>query len=116
MNRIVTMVLNNITRVPGAWFKLCRYAKNVDEYPETERWAHIQYILKRAVIGGNVDLVVTGLENVPQDQSFMMYSNHQGLFDCVAIASTCPVPLGAVLKKELIGIPFIQQVKECTKS
>ena len=116
MNRIVTMVLNNITRVPGAWFKLFRYAKNVDEYPETERWAHIQYILKRAVIGGNVDLVVTGLENVPRDQSFMMYSNHQGLFDCVAIASTCPVPLGAVLKKELVGIPFIQQVKECTKS
>ena len=116
MNRIVTMVLNNITRVPGAWFKLCHYAKNVDAYPETERWAHIQYILKRAVIGGNVDLVVTGLENVPRDQSFMMYSNHQGLFDCVAIASTCPVPLGAVLKKELVGIPFIQQVKECTKS
>ena len=116
MNRIVTMVLNNLTRVPGAWFKLCRYARNVDDYPETERWAHIQYILKRAVIGGNVDLVVTGLENVPRDQSFMMYANHQGLFDCVAIASTCPVPLGAVLKKELVGIPFIQQVKECTKS
>ncbi len=116
MNRIVTMVLNNLTRVPGAWIKLCRYAKNVNDYPETERWAHIQYILKRAVIGGNVDLVVTGLENVPRDQSFMMYANHQGLFDCVAIASTCPVPLGAVLKKELVGIPFIQQVKECTKS
>jgi 1-acyl-sn-glycerol-3-phosphate acyltransferase len=116
MNRIVTMVLNNLIYVPGAWIKLCRYAKNVDSYPETERWAHIQYILKRAVIGGNVDLVVTGLENVPRDQSFMMYSNHQGLFDCVAIASTCPVPLGAVLKKELVGIPFIQQVKECTKS
>jgi 1-acyl-sn-glycerol-3-phosphate acyltransferase len=110
------MVINNLIYVPGAWIKLCRYAKNVDDYPETERWAHIQYILKRAVIGGNVDLVVTGLENVPRDQSFMMYANHQGLFDCVAIASTCPVPLGAVLKKELYDIPFLHQIAVCTGS
>ena len=29
MNRIVTMVLNNLIYVPGAWIKLCRYAKKV---------------------------------------------------------------------------------------
>lgn len=116
MNRIVTMVLNNLFAVPPAWFRLCRYAKNVDAYPEPERWQHIQYILKRAVTGGNVNLLVTGLENIPRDRSFMLYANHQGLFDCVAIAATCDVPLGAVLKKELEGIPFIEQVKQCTKS
>lgn len=116
MNRIVTMVLKNLTKVPGAWIKLCRYAKHADDYPETERWAHIQYILNLAIQGGNIDLKVTGLENIPLDESFMMYPNHQGLFDCLAIASTCPVPLGAVLKKELVGIPFIQQIQDCTKS
>ena len=116
MNRIVTMVLNNLFAVPGAWFKLCRYAKNVDAYPETERWQHIQYILGRAMTGGNIQLLVTGLENIPRDQGFMLYANHQGLFDCLAIAGTCPVPLGAVLKKELVGIPFVDQVRLCTKS
>ena len=116
MNRIVTMVLNNLWRVPGAWFKLCHYANNVDKYPELERWQHIQYILNRAIIGGNVNLVVTGLENIPRDRSFMMYANHQGLFDVLAIAATCDVPMGAVLKKELVGIPFVDQVRLCTKS
>ena len=117
MNRIVLMVLRNLTKVPGLYTKLCRYAKHVDDYPEQERWDHIQKILRIAVDSGNLDLQVTGLENIPTPGAgFMMYANHQGLFDVVAIAATCPTPLGAVLKKELVGIPFVQQVIDCTKS
>ena len=116
MNRIVTMVLKNLWIVPGAWFKLCRYAKHVDDYPELERWQHIQFILRRAITGGNVDLKVTGLENIPKENGFMLYSNHQGMFDVLAIAATCDNPLGAVLKKELYDIPFLHQISLCTKS
>ena len=58
MNRIVTMVLKNLWIVPGAWFKLCRYAKDTEKYPELEKWKHIQFILQRAIRGGNVDLTV----------------------------------------------------------
>ena len=117
MNRIVLMVLRNLFKVPGLYAKLCRYAKNVDQYPEQERWNHISHILQLAVKSGNLDLTVTGVEHIPAPgNGFMMYANHQGLFDVVAIAATCPTPLGAVLKKELQGIPFIQQVIDCTKS
>ena len=116
MNRIVTMVLKNLIYVPGAWFKLCKYANHTDEYPELEKWRHIQYVLRLAVKGGNVDLKVTGLENIPKDQAFMMYANHQGMFDVLAIAATCDEPLGAVLKKELYDVPFLHQIALCTKS
>ena len=116
MNRIVSMVLNNLFAAPPAWFKLCNYAKNTDKYPEAERWAHIQYILNRAISGGNVNLILTGLENIPAEGGYMMYANHQGMFDVLAIAATCPVPMGAVLKKELYNIPFLHQISLCTKS
>lgn len=116
MNRIVTMVLKNLPVVPGAWIKLCRYAKHTDKYPELERYRHIQYILKKAVKGGNIDLVVSGTENIPTEGGFLLYSNHQGLFDILAIAATCDQPLGAVLKKELKDIPFLKQIIACTKS
>ena len=101
MNRIVTMVLKNLWHVPGLWFKLCNYAKHTDDYPEAEKWRHIQRILRLAIQGGNVDLQVTGLENIPTDEAFMMYANHQGMFDVLAIAATCDVPLGAVLEGTL---------------
>ena len=116
MNRIVTMVLKNLWIVPGAWFKLCHYAKHTNEYPEEEMYRHIQYILRRAVQGGNVDLKITGLENIPKENGFMLYSNHQGLFDVLAIAATCDPPIGAVLKKELYNIPLLHQIAVCTKS
>lgn len=116
MNRIVTMVLRNLTFVPGAWIKLCRYAKHTEDYPEEEKYRHIQMILKRAVKSGNIDLTVTGREHIPQENGFMLYANHQGMFDVLAVAATCDRPLGVVLKKELAGIPFLRQVCRCTNS
>lgn len=116
MNRIVTMVLRNLPIIPGAWIKLCKYAKHPEKFPELLRWQHLQYILKRAVRGGNVEVIATGMEHIPTEGGFMMYANHQGLFDVLAIGSTCDHPMGAVLKKELVGIPFVQQVIQTTKS
>ncbi len=116
MNRIVTMVLKNLWIVPSAWIKLCRYAKHTDEYPEAEKYRHIQYILQHAIQGGNVEMTVTGQENIPAEGGFMFYANHQGMFDVLAIAATCDRPIGAVLKKELYDIPFLHQIVLCTKS
>lgn len=116
MNRIVLMVLKNLLIVPKAYWKLCHYAKHTDKYPEEEKYRHIQFILKTAVESGNIDLKVYGKENIPRENGFLMYGNHQGLFDILAIAATCDNPLAAVLKKELAEIPFLKQVKECTNS
>ena len=118
MNRLVMMVLKNIHIVPGAWFKLCHYGKHTEKYPEQEKWDHIKFIMGRALASANVDMKVTGLENIPAAGSggFMMYANHQGLFDVVAIAGTCPTPLGIAYKKELANVPVLKQIFQCTKS
>ena len=116
MNRIVLMCLRNLFMIPGAWIKLCRYAKHAEDYPELEKYKHIQYIFKTAVKSGNVELITKGQENIPKENGFMIYSNHQGMFDILAIPATCEQPLAAVLKKELKDIPFLKQVIACTKS
>ena len=46
----------------------------------------------------------------------MLYGNHQGLFDVMAIATSCPVPLGIVYKKELKDVPLLKQIYACTNS
>jgi 1-acyl-sn-glycerol-3-phosphate acyltransferase len=111
------MVLRNLPKVPGLFAKLSHYAKHADDYPEQERWDHICKIFRLAVDSGNIDLVVTGTENIPAPGTgFMVYGNHQGMFDVVALAATCPTPLAGVLKKELAGVPLVQQVCDCTHS
>ena len=116
MNRLALMFLKNIFRLPGVYGKLCRYAKHADKYPEKEKWEHIRYMLGLAVKAGNVDLHVTGTENIPQQPGFMLYGNHQGLFDVLAIATTCEPPLGIVYKKELKNVPVLKEILTCTKS
>ena len=116
MNRLALMVLRNILRVPGLYGKLCHYAKHTDKYPEAEKYAHSQRMLKLAVDSGNVDLQLRGKENIPQENGFMLYANHQGLFDVVAIGATCDKPLAAVMKKELKDAPLLKQIMQCTNS
>ena len=116
MNRLVMMFLKNLHVVPGALMKLWRYAAKPEAYTEQEMWNHIHFIMQRAVMGGNIDLVVTGLENLPEEDGFMLYANHQGMFDVVAVAATWERPLAAVLKKELGEVPLLKQIRLCTKS
>ena len=116
MNRIARMVLLNIFRVPGLFSRLWHYAKHTDEYPEQEKWDHIHRILQYAVKAGNVDLQVFGKENLPEQDGFVLYANHQGMFDVVALAADWERPLAAVLKKELADVPMLKQIRECTYS
>ena len=102
--------------VPAAYIKLCHYAKHSEKYSELEKYKHIQYIFQTAVKAGNIDFQVFGQENIPKKNGFTIYSNHQGMFDILAIPATCDQPLAAILKKELKDIPFLKQVIACTKS
>ena len=110
------MVLKNLLIVPGAYGKLCYYAKHTDEYPEQEKYDHIRYIMQRAVQAGNIDLQVFGQEHIPQENGFLMCGNHQGLFDVVALVATYGGPLSCVFKKELGNVPLLKQIIACTKS
>ena len=116
MNRIVLMVLRNFWRVPGMWWKLRRYAKHTEQFPEQEKYDHIRSIMKLAVQSGNIDLQVTGQENIPEENGFLMYGNHQGLFDVVALVASFRGPLSCVFKKELANIPFLREIITCTGS
>ena len=110
------MVLRNIAKVPAAYLTLRRHAKNPDNFSDEERWEHIRYVLRCAVEAGNVNVEVHGTENLPQQGSFLMCGNHQGLFDVFAIVLSCPLPLSVVFKKELDSYPLLREIVRSTKS
>lgn len=116
MNRLALMVLKNIFILPEAYLKLCHYANHTNEYTEEVKYKHIQYIFKRAIKAGNINLEIYGIENIPNENGFLMYANHQGLFDIMAITASLDKPWAAVVKKELYKIHFMKQILDCTKS
>ena len=116
MNRLALMIFKNIGRIPGLYIRLRKMVKHRDRYSEQEIYDHIRSIMTLAVDSGNIDLQVTGMENIPEKDGFLICGNHQGLFDVMAIVHTFRGPLAAVYKKELQGVPFIQDIADGTNS
>ena len=110
MRRILLMVLRNLLIVPGGWIKLCYRASHVDKYTEEDNYEFLRWIVFRANKGGNVTIDVHGQENIPKQDGFMFFPNHQGLYDVLAIVEACTHPFSVVAKKEVENVPFLKQV------
>ena len=110
------MVFRNLFFVPYGWFKLCWYASHAERYSEEQRYQLLKYVDNRAVKGGNLVIDGHGMENIPKENGFIFFPNHQGLFDVLAIIEVCPVPFSVVAKKEVANVPLLKQTFACTKS
>ena len=116
MRRILLMVLRNLLIVPGGWIKLCYRASHVDKYTEEDNYEFLRWIVFRANKGGNVTIDVHGQENIPKQDGFMFFPNHQGLYDVLAIVEACTHPFSVVAKKEVENVPFLKQVFKIMKA
>lgn len=116
MKRILLMVARNLFLVPIFWIKLCYHASHVDKYTEEEHFKLLKFIDHRANIGGNVTIDAHGLENIPKENGFIFFPNHQGLYDTLAIMEVCPRPFSVVAKKEVANVQFLKQVFACVRA
>ena len=116
MKRIIFMILKNIIYVPGMLIRLLRCAANVDKYTDVERNQLLKEIVGRANLGGNVRIEFSGVEHIPSEDGFIMYPNHQGMYDMLALIDVCPRPLSVVSKKEVAKIPLLRSVFKVDKA
>ncbi len=75
--------------------------------------------LRKAVLEvnrkGNVLIEATGEENIPKENGFIFFPNHQGLYDALGIIETCENPISVVIKKELSNTVIVKQVVACLR-
>lgn len=116
MKRIIWMVLMNLWYVPYGIARLLRMSSHPERYSLEERFALIKQIDNRAIKGGRVEIEGHGLENLPSEDGYILYPNHQGMFDVLAIIQLMTRPVSVVLKKELAEIPFLKQVFACLEA
>ena len=116
MKRILFMILKNIIHVPWMLARLLRCAANVDKYTEEERNQLLREIVGYANRGGNVTIQATGVEHIPDENGFIMYPNHQGMYDMLALLDACPKPLRVVSKKEVANIPLLRSIFKVDKA
>lgn len=115
MRRIAAMVLRLFLKAPYFLFRiwLCGRKKPIDyEYS----YRVIRHVCKKANHAGRVRIEARGLENLPENDGFMFFPNHQGLYDVLAIIDSCERPFAFVIKKEASTVILLKQIVEATGS
>ena len=76
MNRIILMVLRLFLKAPYYVFKIGRYGKQTDA-DRNEVYTFVKKVTKEANRAGRVTIEAHGLENIPKENGFIFYPNHQ---------------------------------------
>lgn len=109
MKRILLMILRCLLVLPF-WliriFQLC----NIKKYDADTRYAYLHKLVPIVIRRGRIRLHVTGLDNLPKENGYIMFPNHQGLFDALAFLQTHERPLVTVMKKEVKNTFLLKQV------
>lgn len=109
MRRILMMVFRLFYKVPFYLYRISKYAKDETVSLE-ESYAYVKKVTKAANRAGKVEIEVHGIENIPKENGFMLFPNHQGMFDVLVFLESCPVPFSFVIKKEASNIILLKQV------
>lgn len=93
------------------WFTgLVMRGNHRERYPEEERYGFLRRLVTSVNKKGRVEVIMSGVEKLPQKDGFIMFPNHQGLFDMLAIVEACPHPLSVIVKKEAQNWILVKQV------
>lgn len=115
MRRIALMVFRLLYKAFYYFYHICKCASRENiSYEEGFRWIKRTTILANRA--GRVKIEAHGLENLPEKDGFIMFPNHQGLFDVLVFFESCPRPFAFVIKKEAANIILLKQVREALGS
>lgn len=100
MERIRMMLWRNFFRLPYFFFGLVWMGRKRSTTSAEKKYNFLRAICYHANRTGNVEVVTTGVENLPEQDGYILFPNHQGLFDVLTILPSHERPLRVVMKKE----------------
>lgn len=115
MKRIIYLILKCLYIVPVWFLKICWYGKS-DKYTEEQRYNLLRDITTKVNKAGRVIIEPHGLLNLPKENGYIMFPNHQGLFDVLSLLETHKRPFSVVIKKEAENVILIKQVIRLLKA
>ncbi len=109
MKRIILMVLRSLLQLPF-WLLRIRQLCNIEKYDAATRYAYLHKMVKVVNRRGRVKIECHGLENLPAEMGYVMFPNHQGLFDALAFLETHERPFVTVMKQEVKDTILLKDV------
>ena len=109
MWRIAFMFLRSFFCLPYYLFKLFQL-DDATKYDNFTRYSFLHRIAPKINRRGRVNVICTGLENLPKEMGYILFPNHQGMFDVLAFLETHERPFVTVMKKEVENVFLLRNV------
>lgn len=107
--RLNLMLFRNFFALPYLFILLMRYGGS-NKISEAKKYTLIRKIGYRGCTTGNITVHGYGMENLPKESGYIMYPNHQGLFDVMGLVYLHERPFGVVIKKETYDIFLLRKL------
>lgn len=109
-SRRIRLMLVRLGYMAPYWLHKMEKMGKDPSVPEIEKYQMFRQVVKRVNRAGRVKIEVSGLNNLPKEDGFVMFPNHQGHFDVLALGEAIDRPFGIVIKKEARDIILLKQV------
>ena len=97
--------------------KMAYYARHPEKYSESDCYALAQRVLRRVRKTAKVTTEYYGTENLPSsDRGYIMFANHQGKYDGIAIMLGHERPCAVLMDKSRSRLPIAKQFIDLTRS
>ena len=102
------MIAGNLYR---AWMipKMGYYSRHPEKYSERFRYEYDRYAINLMKKTGRITTEGFGMENLPKDGGYVMFSNHQGKYDALGIMHTHDTPCSVVMDDARSHGPLVKQ-------
>jgi len=110
--RIALMILRLIIPFPFFLMGMNRLGKK-KEWDKEKSFAYLKHCAVLANKKGRVKIEAHGIENIPKENGFVFFPNHQGMYDILAFLESCPNPFTFVAKDEIKNVPLLKQTICC---
>lgn len=104
------MFVANLFRLPYMLYQIFHMTNHMGRYSKEDRYACLHKMVVWANWGGRVKVCPYGIENLPKDTNFIMYPNHQGLYDTLSMLEAIDRPFSPIAKIETKDVPLLGRV------
>ncbi len=109
MKRIILMFVKSFFYLPYYLFKVYQLA-HVEKYDAKTRYSFLRKMVPLINRRGRVKVECYGTENLPSETGYIMFPNHQGMFDALAVIETHDRPIVTVMKKEVKDVFLLKKI------
>ncbi len=109
MKRIVFMFIRSFFYLPYYLVRILQLS-NIQKYDRETRYAFLHKVAPAVNRRGRVKIVCFGLDNLPKEAGYIIFPNHQGLFDALAFLETHERPFVTVMKKEVKDVFLLKRI------